>query len=101
MHNWQDHLLNPDSSVDVDAITDTVEGVLDQIADQGPESINLKEILSQPFQLEHLAAVLRVSSAWRNAIPDWDYALLVVECAIISAGLDPQDLLFGMIPNHE
>ena len=101
MHNWQIHLLNPDSSVDVDAITDTVEGVLDQIADQGSESINLKEILSQPFQPEHLAAVLRVSYTWKNKILDWDYALLVVEHAIINSGLDPQDLLFGMIPSHE
>lgn len=94
---WQRHVFDPSSPSNVDSLTDTVEAVLDFIAEFGPSSIALSGFQPTAVQGEHLAALLRASSTWRDEIPGWHDALGVARAAIELAGLDPNDALFGMI----
>lgn len=93
---WTQHLLNRHASVDVDAITETVEGVLDALAEFGPGSLHLRDFRPDAVQGEHLAAVLRASSTWKDEVSGWTEAIGVAKAALITSGADPEDVLFGM-----
>ena len=94
---WRRHIFNPRSSADVNMLTETVEATLDFVLEFGPESLSLKSIQNSLVQAEHLAALLRASSTWRNKIPGWSEALVAAVAAVKSAGQDPEDVLFGMV----
>jgi hypothetical protein len=94
---WQRHVLNPAASVDVDALTETVEAAMDVIFEFGPGALSLVGLKPEAVQGEHLATLLRASSSWRNQIPGWDAALAVDIEALRRAGTEPKDALFGMI----
>lgn len=94
---WQHHVLNPAASVDVDALTETVEATLDIIGESGPAALSLVGLRPEAVQGEHLATLLRASSTWRDQIPGWADALAVDIEALRKAGVEPKDALFGMI----
>lgn len=94
---WQRHVLDPHALADVDALTETVEATLDFISEFGPTVLSLENIRSNSVQCEHLAAVLRASSSWSDEVPGWRAALEVSKQAVVAAGLDPNDVLYGMI----
>lgn len=91
------HLFNRHASVDVDTLTETVEAVLDAVAEFGPSVLKLQNLHEENVQGEHLAALLRVTSTWQYEVENWDYALGVAKKAVILAGDDPEDIMFGMI----
>lgn len=91
------HVFNPHASTDVDSLTETVEAVLDAVAEFGPSVLRLKDLHAENVQGEHLAALLRVTSTWQEDVPDWTDALDVAAKAVVLAGSDPEDILFGMI----
>jgi hypothetical protein len=91
------HVFNPHSSADVDSLTETVEAVLDAVSEFGPSVIKLKNLRAEQVQGEHLAALLRVTSTWQDEVADWKDALGVASKAVLLAGSDPEDILFGMI----
>lgn len=91
------HIFNPHASTDVDSLTETVEAVLDAVAEFGPSVLNLKNLRAEYVQGEHLAALLRVSSTWQDEVEDWNDALGVAAKAVVLAGADPTDILFGLI----
>ncbi|MDE3186536.1 MAG: hypothetical protein KGM96_03295 [Acidobacteriota bacterium] len=94
---WQKYVMNPDAATDVDALTETVEAVLDFISEFGPSALSLHSVQAEAVQCEHLAAALRASSSWRGQIPGWDLAIKATADAARSAHLDPEDVLYGMI----
>lgn len=94
---WSVHVLNPHAAADVDTLTETVEAILDFVFQFGPNSLSLKEIKYNFVQPEHLAAILRSTSTWRNQVDGWNDALEIAIAATKSAGLDPNDVLFGMV----
>ena len=91
------HVFNPRAATDVDSITETVEAVLDAVAEFGPSVLKLQNLRPENVQGEHLAALLRVSSTWQDDVLDWGNALEVAANAVTLAGSDPKDILFGMI----
>lgn len=104
---WNRHVINPGSPTDVDSITETVEAVLKFIDAYGPESLSLKNITNAPFQVEHLAAVLRLSSTWSYRVPGWNDALREAKRffeppTALSNGYSVstvnEDILFGLNP---
>lgn len=94
---WRQFVQDSDSSSDVDALTSTVEATLEFIATYGPRALDLRNLDSSEVQGEHLAALLRASSTWRNDVPGWVDAVDVAKEALRRAGVDEQDALFGMI----
>ena len=94
---WRRLVLDPRAAAHVDALTQTVEAGLDFIAEFGPGSLSLAGLDQASVQCEHLAALLRATSTWRDSIPGWNEALNVARAAVDSAGLDPEDVLFGMV----
>ncbi|GLS95842.1 hypothetical protein [Piscinibacter gummiphilus] len=94
---WQRHVLDPHATADVDALTETVEAALEFISEFGPPTLSLEYFRSGSVQCEHLAAVLRASCSWRQEIPGWDEAVEVARVAAEAAGLDPEDVLYGLI----
>lgn len=94
---WRRYVVDPRASANVDALTETVEGVLDFIGEFGPGTLALGGLRSDTVHCEHLAALLRATSTWRDEIPGWSNALDVTRAAVESAGLDPEDVLFGMV----
>jgi hypothetical protein len=94
---WQRYVLDPHAIADVDALTETVEATLDFISEFGPSVLSLEGIRSESVQCEHLAAVLRASSTWRDEVPGWSKAVDVSRAAALAADLDPNDVLYGMI----
>lgn len=93
---WQRHVFDPHALADVDALTETVEATLDFISEFGPTVLSLEHIRSNSVQCEHLAAVLRASSSWSDDVLGWRSALEVAKQAVLAAGLDPDDVLYGM-----
>lgn len=94
---WQQHVFNPTASADIDSLTETVEGILNFIAEFGPSCISLNGFQPLAVQGEHLATLLRASSTWRDEIEGWDNALDVAKEALIRENINPADALFGMI----
>jgi hypothetical protein len=96
-NQWRRHMFDPLAPSHVDALTETVEATLDFIAEFGPETLSLQGIQYNFVQAEHLAAVLRASSTWRDRVPGWSDALVAAVAAVQTAGHDPKDVLFGMV----
>lgn len=95
---WQKHVCDVTASTDVDVLTETSEAVLETIQAHGPAGFNLQGLPSAAvINGEHLATALRTSFTWRDQVPGWHGALRVAERALKQAGLDPEDVLFGMI----
>lgn len=97
IEKWGKNVFNPHASADVDALTETVEAVLDAVTEFGPSVIKLNGLIAKNVQCEHLAALLRVSSTWQGEITGWNEALVIANDAVVLSGADPQDILFGMI----
>jgi hypothetical protein len=94
---WQRHLLDLNASTDVDALSETVESVLEVLSAHGPTAIDLTNLSDKGVQGEHLAAILRTTSAWDSQTPGWYQALHVAKLALQREGIDPQDALYGLI----
>jgi len=94
---WKKYLLDPSSPVDVDSISETIEYIYDQISTNGPESIDLNGLDAHKVNGEHLAAILRASSMWKNSVSGWSAAITVSFDALVLAEEDPLDALAGLI----
>ena len=94
---WRRNVTDPKSSVDVDAISVTMDSVFEWMALWGPESINLGSMVETDVQGEHLAAVLRATSSWSDVVPGWGEALAHARKALAYEGVDPEDALYGLI----
>ena len=94
---WQRFVTDPSASSDVDTLTETAEGVLDYVANYGPQALTLSGLKANSVQCEHLATVLRATSIWRASIPGWDQALQTAIQSVESTGQDVADVLFGMV----
>lgn len=94
---WKKHVLNPNAPSDVDTLTETVEAVMDYVAEFGPGSLDLSGLNPADVHCEHLASVLRATSYWQTEIPEWTDALMVASDACKHSGHEVHDVLFGMI----
>jgi hypothetical protein len=94
---WRRFVLDRAAPDDVDSLTETVDAVLDVIAEIGPSALSLRDMHPETVHPEHLAAVLRASSNWRHDVPGWDQALEVARAAVLRANLDADDVLFGLV----
>lgn len=94
---WKRHVLEPNAPSDVDSLTETVETVMDYVADFGPGALDLSGLNPAGVQCEHLAAVLRATSLWQDDVHGWHEALMVAQEACERAGQDAEDVLFGMV----
>ncbi|MBB6582768.1 hypothetical protein [Ralstonia solanacearum] len=97
LRQWKRYVFDPASPTDVDAISETVDRVFDVISEFGPGALSLADVRPDEVQGEHLAAVLRASSSWADAVPGWSNALQVAATALTNSGIDPNDALYGMI----
>jgi hypothetical protein len=94
---WKRHLVDSHAISDVDALSETVEGVFEVISRFGPSAINLKHLDPNSIQGEHLAAVLRATAPWQEQTPGWNEAVQIAEMALRKSGIDPHDALVGLI----
>lgn len=94
---WRRHVLDPNALVDTDMISETVDHVFQMASRFGPSSLDFRGLRVEAVNGEHLAAALRASSSFSHMVLGWDNALQVAYEAILAAGGDPQDVLFGMI----
>jgi hypothetical protein len=97
MPKWQKFLLDPKAAVDVDAISETIESVFVTIDQYGVGAVELGKYKAEQVSGEHLAAILRATSSARDQIAGWNSALEIAAAALVRAGRDPADALFGMI----
>jgi hypothetical protein len=97
---WRRLVLDPRSSVDVDAISETVDAVYEAIDTYGSSFISFENLDPQTVQGEHLAAALRATSPWRAEVPGWHSALGVAKAALTNSGVSPDDALYGLIDNE-
>lgn len=94
---WKFFLLNAGSAADLDALTETVEGLFDSIEEFGVAAVDLRGLDPAEIQPDHLAAILRATATVHDQVPGWSVALKVAEAAFVSLGQDPGDALFGLI----
>lgn len=94
---WKQHLFSVHGSSDVDSISETIEHVFEAFAQLGPSSLDLRGIASNNVNAEHLVAVLRATNANKQAIPGWHHALSEAPEALRRAGLDPAEVLVGLV----
>lgn len=94
---WKRFLLNAKAGADLDALTETVEGLFASIEDFGVAVVDLRGLSAAEVQPDHLAAILRATATVHDQIPGWAVALKVAEEAFVSLGQDPGDALFGLI----
>jgi hypothetical protein len=91
---WLDRVHDRSLSDDVDALTETVELLFQDLA-QG-RSIDLRSLSSQVNPI-HLAVVLRACS---DDVPGWKEAVDLAYNTCLEDGIDPHDALYGMIPRR-
>lgn len=96
---WRRNVLNPQASTDVDDLSETVDAVYEGIDIFGPSFISLADLEPHLVQGEHLAATLRATFPWRDEVSGWNNALEVARAALINAGADPDDALYGLTDN--
>lgn len=94
---WRRYVVDPSALVDTDTISETVDHVFQMASRFGPSSLDFRGLRAEDVNGEHLAAALRASSSFSYMTPGWEDALQVAHDAILAAGGDPQDTLFGMI----
>lgn len=93
---WRESLLSRNASTDVDAISETVDSVLDSVGMFGPESIDLQTPDLNFANAEHLVAILRSTFTWRSRIPGWARALNAAPQLLTDVGLEPALILKGL-----
>lgn len=93
---WEVYLFNPQSSVDVDVISESIDHVYEAIDRFGPGAVDLTKISENEVNGEHLAAILRISSPWKNQVPGWNSALEVAANALKLAGIHADEALAGL-----
>lgn len=98
---WSRYLLDPKSSVDVDQISETVDHLYDAVFEYGPAAIDLRGLFPDAVNGEHLAAILRATSAWSNSVLGWTPALKVAEQALRLNKQNPYDALVGLVVHNE
>ena len=76
----------------------TCEMALQQVVEHGPQSLDFTGLLPRAVHPEHLAMALRCLSHWRDDVPGWHAAVEVCAEACPLRGLDPADVLFGLLP---
>lgn len=94
---WQRLVFDPNASVDVDDLSETVGSVYEAIDTFGPSVISFEHVDAAAVQGEHLAAALRATSPWRNEIAGWHAALEAARVALGNSGVPPEDALYGLI----
>lgn len=94
---WKRHLFDLNAPTDVDALSETVESILEVLSEHGPAAIDLTNLSDNGVQGEHLAAILRTTATWDCQTPGWLQALQVAKLALQREGVDPQDALYGLI----
>lgn len=93
---WRTRLLTRSGPDDVDAISETVESVIDALTWFGPRSVSLDVFDVCYANASHLVAVLRTTFNWRNEVPGWREALHAAPGVLAEQGLNPDDELFGL-----
>lgn len=93
---WRSRLLTRNALDDVDAISETVESVIDAVTWFGPTSVSLEEIDIVYANASHLVAVLRSTFNWRHQVPGWFVALQAAPEILAAQGLNPEEELFGL-----
>lgn len=94
---WKKFLMDPRASVDVDAISESIDHIYEAIDQFGPGGIDLNNLRAQDVNGEHLAAILRATSSWKTLVPGWIDALQVAAAALKIANVDAEDALFGLV----
>lgn len=95
--HWKQHLFDLSASTDVDALSETIEGVYDAIDRFGPGAVDLASLGSEGINGEHLAAILRATFPFQNRIPGWSCALGEAVKALQRDGVDVDDALAGLL----
>ena len=96
-HEWKHYIFNVASPTDVDAISQTIERVLETVVQYGPECVDLTSAEPEQVNGEHLAALLRATFVWQDKVPGWRRGLDIATAALQRAGINPQDALIGLI----
>lgn len=95
--SWDTNIKNLSVDDSVDAISDTVEAVFKHLYESGAASLTFRDFTVDNVNVAHLAAALRVCSSMKNEVVGWNYGLRVAYDASLQQGLDPQDVLYGML----
>jgi hypothetical protein len=94
---WKNNVLNPLSLTGVDDITDTVNSIFDTISESGYKAVDLRGIEFYNVNYEHLVAILRATSSFKESIPGWYEALHFVKKTLDQKNTSTQDILYGLI----
>lgn len=93
---WLRDVMNPRASSTVDALTFTVEAALAHLSSKGASRMTIPMLDPADVHCEHLAAVLRATSSWKEEIRGWRAGRDAAMVACLVAGEDPDDVLFGL-----
>lgn len=97
MNIWRKHIDNQKSSANIETLAETVELLFTVLKVEGSNVISFKGFDENKVNVEHLATALRCTSSFRSEIDGWDDALNVAYHACKNIGIDPQDVLYGVI----
>lgn len=93
---WRANLSNPSADGSVDAISDTVDSLLEAIEFGGPSLVKLDNLNFEFINAEHLIAILRTTFTWKEEVPGWRAALNAAPAILEKQGLNPSEELFGL-----
>jgi hypothetical protein len=82
---------------EIDAV---VDGALLMIASLGPSIFNFSNVKVTGENLENMCCLLRVLSTWRVDITGYEICISRCKTCCLEDGIDPQDILYGMIPKE-
>jgi hypothetical protein len=96
---WLRRVLDTQLEHTSSELTRTTRAVFEVLARYGPEAINV-DCLSAHVNGVHLAMVLRATADELEGTPAWTKALQYARAALESAGIDPHEALYGLIPRE-
>lgn len=96
MRTMLPHVFDPAAPADVNAIGETVSSLVNLVYDRGFHAIDFTSIEPEEINGEHLAAVLRITSANRILVKGWNRALRVAREALRQQNVNVADVLFGL-----
>lgn len=96
MHVALPHVFDPFAPTDVDTISETVSSLVDLVYDRGFHAIDFTRIEPDEVNGEHLAAVLRMTSANRILVKGWKHALCVARKALHRQNANIANVLVGL-----
>ena len=93
---WLAHVNDSEASTSIKSLTATINTLLAQLRERGPDSIELARVARTAPNAEHLVTILRSLYAWRDRVAGWDDLQSFARRNLAERGFDAAALMRGL-----